>query len=174
MRDGRSAVVRRATPDDAEAWIANFNAIGAEGVYLMTERFTRTVDEVRSQFVEASSPTTLWLVGVVEGQTVAGANFARGSVAKNAHTASLGVAVRKEFRHEGLGRALMEEGIDWARGVGVRKLKLGVFATNAPAIALYRQLGFREEGRLRREVILDGTAVDELLMALFLEENARP
>jgi ribosomal protein S18 acetylase RimI-like enzyme len=87
---------------------------------------------------------------------------------KNAHTAQLGVAVRKDARGLGLGTALMKAGIGWARSVGVRKLTLGVFASNDRAVRLYRGLGFVEEGRLRGQVILGGVPVDELLMALWV------
>ncbi len=62
----------------------------------------------------------------------------------------------------------MRAGIEWARDVGVRRLKLGVFETNERALALYRKLGFVEEGRLKGEVVLDGKPVDEILMALTL------
>jgi len=169
LRDGRAATIRPARPEDAEAWIRNTNAIGAEGIYLMLDRLNRTLEQVRVQFRDANPSSELWLVAEIDGTVVAGANWARGSSAKNAHTASLGVAVRSEYRHLGLGRALMEEGIAWARSVGISKLKLGVFSTNAAAIALYRKLGFEEEGRLRSEVIIAGAPVDEILMSLFLE-----
>jgi RimJ/RimL family protein N-acetyltransferase len=168
LRDGRTAVIRRARPEDAEAQIANFNAIGAERIYLMSERHPRTVDEVRAQYHDANPRSDLWLVAEVGGEVVGGGNFTRGRWSKNAHTADLGVAIRAEFRGQGLGDALMRSGIEWARSVGIRKLKLGVFATNERAIALYRKLGFVEEARLQGEVVLDGRPVDELLMALWL------
>jgi len=168
LQDGRSAVVRSATPADAEVWIANVNAVASEGIYLMTERFTRTVEEIRVQFRDADPRTALWLIGEVDGVVVAGGNFSRGLPVKSAHTASLGVFVLREYRGLGLGEALMRAGIEWAREVGIRKLKLGVFATNERALALYRRLGFTEEGRLRGEVILGGVPVDEILMSRWL------
>ncbi len=168
LSHGANAVVRAAAPADAEAWIANMNRVAAEGVYLMTERFARTVDEIRAQFRDNDPRLNLWLVAEVDGKVVGGGNFSRGRWTKNAHTADLGLSLLPEFRGLGLGRAMMEAGLEWARGVGVRKVKLGVFATNERAIALYRRLGFVEEARLRGEAILDGKPVDELLMVLWL------
>jgi RimJ/RimL family protein N-acetyltransferase len=168
LRDGRTAIIRRARPEDAGAQVANFNEVIAERVYLMSERHPRTVDEVRAQYRDANPRSELWLVAEVGGAVVGGGNFTRGKWSKNAHTADLGVAIRAEFRGLGLGEAVMRAGIEWARDVGIRKLKLGVFATNDRAIALYRKLGFVEEARLRGEVELDGRAVDELLMVLWL------
>ena len=57
----------------------------------------------------------------------------------------------------------------WARGLGVVKLELTVFPHNAPAIALYRKLGFREEGILRRRYFIDGRYIDAMLMGLDLD-----
>ena len=168
LSDGRAVVVRSAVPADAEAWIRNFNEIAKERVYLMTESFSRTVEEIREQFRVSDPNSALWLVAEVEGSVVGGATFLRGRWTKNAHTADLGVSLLPEFRGLRIGDDLMREGIDWARRVGVRKLKLGVFASNERAVRLYRRLGFAEEGRLRGEVMLDGRSDDELLMALWL------
>lgn len=168
LKDGRTALVRSARPDDAEVWIANTNAIGSEQVYLMTERFVRSVEEIRAQFQDAGPRAALWLVAEVDSKVVGGANFRRGNWSKNAHTADSGAAIRKEYRGLGIGEALMRAGLEWAQSVGIRKLKLGVFATNDRAIALYRKLGFVEEARLKGEVILDGRPVDEILMALWI------
>ena len=168
LRNGASVVVRAARPDDAEAWVANFDRVAGEKIYLMTEKFPRTPDEIRTQFRDNDPRFNLWLVAEVGGQVVAGANFARGKWSKNAHTAELGMAVLPEHRGSGIGRMLMESGLEWARSLGVRKVKLGVFASNERAIALYRKMGFAEEGRLKGEVLLDGRPDDEVLMALWM------
>ncbi len=168
LKNGGVGVIRSAEPRDASEWIANANEVGGERVHLMSERFTRTATEIESQFRDANPKAELWLVAVVEGAVVGGGNFLRGKWAKNAHTASLGVSVRRAFRGLGLGEAIMRAGIEWAQGLGIRKLTLGVFATNGPALALYQKLGFVEEGRLRGEVLLQGVPVDEILMARWL------
>ena len=52
--------------------------------------------------------------------------------------------------------------------MGVQKVTLEVFASNEPAIALYLKMGFQEEGRRRREFLIDGNLTDGVLMALWL------
>jgi RimJ/RimL family protein N-acetyltransferase len=168
LRDGRRALLRPAVRSDAEALLANINAIGAEGVYLMTERLALTPEEERRKLLEFDGSRGLYLVAEIDGRLVGSATFARGAQVKNAHTASVGVAILEEARGVGLGAALLRAGTDWARSVGVRKLTLGVFATNERALRLYRRLGYQEEGRLRGQVILGGVPVDELLMALWV------
>ena len=168
LKDGRRAEIRPAVPADAEALVAYLNEVGRERVYLMTERFTLSPDEERALLRTYDGLAGLYLVAGIGGELVGGATFRRGTQAKNAHTANVGVALRAPVRGLGLGTALMQVGIGWARSVGIRKLTLGVFATNERALRLYRRLGFAEEGRLRGQVVLDGTPVDEVLMALWI------
>ena len=59
----------------------------------------------------------------------------------------LAMLVDRDWRGRGAGSALVRAAIDWARGQGLHKLSLEVFAHNEPAIALYRKSGFAEEGR---------------------------
>jgi RimJ/RimL family protein N-acetyltransferase len=47
---------------------------------------------------------------------------------------------------------------------------LTVIATNAPAIALYRKLGFQDEGVARRQVRVDGVLADQLVMGMLQRE----
>jgi ribosomal protein S18 acetylase RimI-like enzyme len=45
-----------------------------------------------------------------------------------------------------------------------------VRASNQPAQAFYKQLGFVECGRLRAQVIVDGTEDDEVVLEYFLTQ----
>lgn len=59
----------------------------------------------------------------------------------------LGMFVDRDWRGRGVGSALVEAAIAWSRKRGLHKLTLSVFTHNEPAVALYRKLGFVEEGR---------------------------
>lgn len=59
----------------------------------------------------------------------------------------IGMLVAADWRGRGIGTALVETAIDWARNRGLHKLTLSVFPHNEAAIALYRKCGFVEEGR---------------------------
>ncbi len=58
--------------------------------------------------------------------------------------------------------------------LNARKVMLNVFAFNERAIACYKALGFREEGRLKEQVYRDGTYHDEVIMALFRRDWGKP
>ena len=76
--------------------------------------------------------------------------------------------VAREARGKGVGKALMQSGMMWARANPiVRKLALHVFEDNTRAVALYRELGFETEGRLRNEFMEeDGSFRHDLMMAI--------
>jgi ribosomal protein S18 acetylase RimI-like enzyme len=86
------------------------------------------------------------------------------------HSGSLGMGVIKEWRHRGLGRALLDACIKKSLANGLTRIELEVYSDNAPAIALYRSLGFVEEGTKRHARFLDGKYQDLLLMALLFEK----
>ena len=64
----------------------------------------------------------------------------------------IGMMVAADWRGRGVGTALVVAAIEWARERGLHKLSLGVFPHNEAAIALYRKLGFVEEGRRVKHV----------------------
>jgi hypothetical protein len=142
----------------------------------MTENLDRSPREEREVFRRADGHSGIYLVALIDDEIVGTADFTRGRQSKNRHVANLGIALRKDVRGIGLGTAMMTSGMRWARSVGIRKLTLGVFATNTPALALYRSLGFAREGRLKGQVILRGRPADEILMARWLGRgtNASP
>jgi ribosomal-protein-alanine N-acetyltransferase len=57
--------------------------------------------------------------------------------------------VRAERRRQGVGDALIDACVEWARGRGAREVVLHVFPHNPAAVALYRKHGFEERGLVR-------------------------
>lgn len=64
--------------------------------------------------------------------------------------ASFGIAFLPEWRGHGIGAAALAQLLSYARQCGVRKLLCEVRCDNVIAIAVYRNLGFREIGVFRR------------------------
>jgi ribosomal protein S18 acetylase RimI-like enzyme len=76
-----------------------------------------------------------------------------------------GLAVDPAFQRRGIGRLLLDASAREASARGARRLTLRVLAPNTRAQALYEACGFRVEGVLREEFLLDGRYVDDILMA---------
>jgi len=86
-----------------------------------------------------------------------------------AHVGRLGMGVLPQYRHQGIGRRLADKTIARAKGIGLERIELDVYASNKPAIALYKSLGFALEGVKRKGRKLDGTYDDVVVMGLIFD-----
>jgi putative acetyltransferase len=78
----------------------------------------------------------------------------------------LGIGLASEWQGRGIGGQLMARLLDWAdHWAGVLRIELHVHDDNERAIAMYRKLGFVEEGRHRAYALKNGRYVDSLSMA---------
>ena len=110
--------------------------------------------------------TDLFIVAERAGQVVGNAGLTPMQAVRRRHAMSLGIAVDRAAHGQGVGTALMAALVDWADNWAmVLRIELGVYADNAPAIALYRRFGFHLEGRHISHALRDGEFVDTLTMA---------
>lgn len=79
-----------------------------------------------------------------------------------------------EASGQGVGTGLLEEAKRWAAARGLRRIELNVMAHNHRAIALYERAGFVREGRRVDCLLIDGTFLDELSMAMILPGSLSP
>jgi len=87
--------------------------------------------------------------------------------------ADLGMMVARDWRGRGVGSALLEAAIAWARSADAHKVALQHWPTNGAAIALYDKFGFVEEGVLRRHYRRrSGALWDAVVRGLILDDSA--
>lgn len=84
------------------------------------------------------------------------------------HRGSLGMGLLPDYRGQGIGTRLLQKVIEKARVSGLEKIELNVYTQNKSAIALYKNLGFEEEGLVKKYRRLEGQYFDCLIMAKFL------
>ncbi len=161
-------LVRRAVPADANALAGLGRAVaGEDQLWLTYERSAS--DERRNIKSMRRDPNVAVFVAETPAGLVGRLSIARDSGLQSHHVCELGLMVAASERRRGIGTALIEEALKWARASGITKLELHVFPHNEPAIALYRKLGFIEEGRRQRHYRIGGHYVDAVLMALYLD-----
>jgi len=164
--------IRRAIPDDAEVVMRSIDTICAEGGAFYITHFIPTPQWQAVLYQPTTVPQHLLVVAEWEGQFLGAGRLFRGeSHTLLRHVAELGLFVLKPYRGHGIGRALLTWMINWASTVGIEKITLDVFATNRPAIHLYHQLGFVEEGCQQRQIKVGDHYIDRLWMALFLQQG---
>jgi RimJ/RimL family protein N-acetyltransferase len=162
-------VVRPAEPGDAPGLVSLASAVSGEPEGWMIWNEWRGVgDERRYLRAVRRHPDAAVYVAEVDGQLAGRLSLARDQNPASRHVADLGLMVDERFRRRGVGRALLERAVEWARGHGVAKLELHVFPWNEPAIALYESFGFQREGFRRRHYLRPDGYADAVLMAFHI------
>ena len=159
--------IRRAEPGDAQALVELAGEVGGEeGAWLLTTAEWRSITEER-RYLRAvrRHPDAAVFVAEAAGEVVGRLSVARDPHPASRHVADLGLMVAADARRRGVGWALLEQAVEWARPAGVRKLELHVFPHNEPAIRLYERFGFVREGVRRGHYRRRGEYVDAILMA---------
>lgn len=137
-------LLRSATRADAAAMLELLRAVSGEGDALP---FQGGIDEafIDSQWLGAAGCFVACRDGLLVGMYRYGAAMpGRGS-----HIATATFLTSRHARGQGVGRALVSHCLDMARASGFRAMQFNqVLATNAPALSLYRSLGFRRVGRI--------------------------
>jgi ribosomal protein S18 acetylase RimI-like enzyme len=88
----------------------------------------------------------------------------------HAHCGVLGMGVLKEYRGQGIGKALMQTTLEKAQSSGLTRVELTVREKNTRALELYKKFGFCIEGVKRNGVRIDGVYENLICMGLLLEE----
>jgi hypothetical protein len=166
-KDGRKIVVRRATREDVEPAARLWQALADERRYIAAERVSNEQKDRWTKSIDDRA--ALWATAEVDDELVGWLSLVRyGDLEKTRHLRNLGMGVARAFRGIGVGTALMDYAIKWARRKRVEKIVLSVFSTNHRAAGLYRKFGFVAEGVRKKQFVINGKYVDEVLMGLFL------
>jgi len=187
LRNDRRVLLRTSTyPGAAPGLLALERAIvrARVGIVKYEDELPTDAETYAKKQVDAGLGATdgsaFGLVAEEEGRgIVAEASLLRFHLRMLWHVGVLGIGVHPEAQGIGLGRAMLEALLGWVRshrdedGERVRRVELNVLADNTRAIALYRSLGFVEEGRRRAFIRRgDGSFGDDLTMGLFFVDEA--
>ncbi|MDH6706107.1 L-amino acid N-acyltransferase YncA [Kitasatospora sp. MAA19] len=141
-------LIREATPEDWPAIWPFFHAIVAAG-----ETFTFPLDldfeQGRGWWLLTAPNRTVVAVDEATGAVLGTAKMNRNHQGNGSHIASASYMVDPAHSGRGIGRALAEYTIAWAREAGYRAMQFNaVVASNAHAVKLYESLGFTVIGTL--------------------------
>jgi L-amino acid N-acyltransferase YncA len=139
--------IREATADDWPAIWPFFHTIVEAGE---TYTYPRDLDEPTGRSFWMLEPPGRTVVAVDDDGTVLGsAKMNPNHMGGASHIASASYMVDPAARGKGVGRALGEHTLAWARAEGYRAMQFNaVVAANIPAVALWQSLGFEIVGTL--------------------------
>ncbi len=164
--------VRRASAEDAEAFVGVLATVAEERRWIGTEPGFDVEQRTARVRAEIEAGEERWVLedddGAVIGILGLHPTHARGVL-------SLGMAIVASARGRGGGRVLMDTVLRHLATTDVHKLELEVWPDNGRAISLYAGYGFAVEG-LRRDHYRrrDGSLRSSLIMARLLAPQSRP
>jgi ribosomal protein S18 acetylase RimI-like enzyme len=85
---------------------------------------------------------------------------------KRSHIGKFGIAIRDGYRGMGLGKHIMAEVLKMAKKdlPGLKIFQLEVYENNKPGIALYKKMGFKEVGKIPKQIQHKGKLISEYIM----------
>ena len=169
LKNGKTCLLRKPEESDADLLLTYLRVTSAETPYMVREpEEVRTDAEEERAFIREMTADSRRLVlsAFVEGVLAGCCSFGgRSERVRMRHRCTVGISLYREFWGMGVGTALLGEILRCAKIAGFEQAELEVVSTNAPAIGLYKKLGFASTGTIPRAFrYRDGTYADFLFM----------
>ena len=173
LEKGFKMTLRQAVPEDAERLLAFTKIVGGETDFLLMDEngISMPVEKERELLADyAAREDAAFFLAEIDGEIVGTASIEAARNRHLSHNARFGIAVRKKFWHIGIGSALLETMLAFARESGkIEYIRIEVRAGNERALKLYEHFGFRQVGLRERAIrVREDEYYDEILMDLKL------
>ena len=173
LRNGQHCTVRSVEPEDAPLMLQYMKIMLGETPFLLRtpEEFNYTPEEEAGILAgRKDDPRSLMLIAELDGQIIASADVcSHGAKSRLLHRGELGISVRKEYWRQGIGSAMMERLIAFAKQAGFEQIELTVESKNHRALGLYIKYGFMIYGtRPHGMKYPDGSYDNDYLMVRML------
>jgi RimJ/RimL family protein N-acetyltransferase len=173
LKAGQTATIRQARVEDATDVLNYANEVVAETDLLGAGKGELDwTEEKERAFLQDhhGADNKVLILAEVKGDIVGMAGFTGDERKRMRHSGECGLSVLRKYWGLGIGAALMESMIAWARSSGVvRKIALRVRVDNHRAVSLYGRLGFVQEGLVTRQFLVAGTFYDAYVMGLEID-----
>ena len=172
LKDGKAAILRKATKEDAEQLIKYMDTIATESDFLTFEEgeLKLTVKKQQAIIENNRMESKLFIIAIVEDKIVGNLSFSAGHRIRSKHAGEFGITVLKEYWNNGVASGMLDFMIEWAKLNKVtRKINLRVRKDNPRAIHLYSKFGFKCEGILTRNFYIKEVFYDSMEMGLLVD-----
>ena len=163
--------IRECCGSDAEEMILYNKTVGSETDFLCFDGRTFDISkEKEARFIERfkSNKRELMLVALDGERIVANACIEANRIFRYSHRGELSITVLRQYWGQGIGSALMERMISFAKEVGYKNICLDVRSDNERAIALYEKFNFEKIGVYKNYFKINDNYYDAQLMVLHL------
>ena len=170
LKNGHTVTVRSATVADAAQLLQTVKEYVKDSTYI-----PKIADEIKITIQQEEDwlesfilkENSILIVATFNDNIIGNLDITGNSRIIMQHTAVIGMGMLSEWRNSGLGTALLQYSIHWAKANPLLELLwLQVYTENKLALNLYRKMGFVENGIIKDYFKQDGRYYDNLTMSL--------
>ncbi|MBN1682846.1 GNAT family N-acetyltransferase [Candidatus Bathyarchaeota archaeon] len=164
--DGRKVILRTLKWEDLDDCLEFINSLVEEGADITVfQKVTREyeIDWLSKQLAEVEKGNTFIVVAEVGGKLVANSSITK-KTGYSKHVGVLGISIKDGYRDIGIGTEMMNTLISKGKEMGLKIITLTVFSSNSRAKHVYEKVGFRETGRIPKEIYKNGEFIDHIFM----------
>ena len=165
-KDGRQVTLRTPRWEDLDDLTEFINSLVEEGADISRDKKVTREEEAEwlgRRLADLENDKIFFMVAEIDGKVVANSEIGR-KEGYSSHVGGVGIGIQEGYRDIGIGTEMLETLIAQAEEMGLKILTLGVFSSNDRAIHVYNKVGFRETGRIPKEIFKDGKYVDHIIM----------
>lgn len=174
LKNGDLLILREPIESDAKDMIDYLNTVGGESDNLLFGKgeFHLTVEQEMEYIKKVRKDSNMRMIlGLINNSIVSIAEIRSLSRKRISHNSELAISVKKDYWRNGIGSAVMEELIRFAKEhKNIKNISLGVKASNQNAIRLYEKFGFEKVGIHKDYFYINGNYDDEWIMDLSLDK----
>jgi RimJ/RimL family protein N-acetyltransferase len=160
-----NADVKQITENDIEGYHHVLDVVGRERKYISFLK-APPIEQTRSFVMHNIANDIPQFIAKTKRMIVGWCDVCPKGQAIYAHSAILGMGVLPDHRNKGIRNALLDAALKKAFQKNIVRVELVVFSDNEHAVRLYKKFGFRIEGELQDDAVIDGQYKNSLIMAL--------
>ena len=167
IKNGEEVVLRTPEWADLEQLRNLTNEIIREEAFISSIR-EKTKEENMNWLAETlkniEKREQIYLAAEANGRIIGASEVRVSKAERSKHVGELLIFISKDYRNSGVGSYMMKTLIDSAKRIDLKMIKLQTFENNKNAIQFYRKYGFREVGRVPKEIFYKGKYIDNIIM----------
>jgi ribosomal protein S18 acetylase RimI-like enzyme len=160
-----SFTIRQAREEDLTGLVGAIRSSLGIGEYVQAESVADVVDREGVLLRHNEIGSRIFFVATVDSEVVGWVHLKHRDLKKLNHTVEFTLGVLEAYQGEDIGSHLLERGVEWASSQQFEKLYNSVPSSNEQAINFLESRGFEVEAIREDHYKLDGSYLDEVMMA---------
>jgi RimJ/RimL family protein N-acetyltransferase len=171
LPDGMRALLRPLIPRDRDALVALFSNLATEETQYFRNRVADS--QIVATWAEKPDYANVFPLVALVGDRIVGNSTLHLGKGFTRHTAELRIFLAKEFRHQGVGSAMIKAQLEIARKLGLHQVIAEVVESQPQVIHAFERLGFERQFAFKDLFMTpEGETLDMIVLVNYLKRHA--